>query len=728
MAFKKSTEGRVYFQGAGGRDEEPRENAPPIRPSTDTAGAPAQLQILALLRSLNDKLKATQTERNAMRAELDNYRRAMDALQDKAYKGERAERVAQETLKELAETRKLMLDIEERQAGIEKETKLSSEKLRVGLGGYQNLLKRLETAEQKQDGVVRRLDEATAQQEKIMRQIEKAIEDRTRFIRKIERIEETVIQTRDALSAKAMVLLTDQNMPGGSIADDESPLNLTREPGVPTAIPDDEFTPQGWNVSRSLQAAAILLLVVGGILAGWAVSETQRPQGLIGSGEFRITDESPQQPVQQRDSAPVENAEKTVGNILSQWNGSGETTSLPEQPADTEQTSTEFTAPAINEPADDIGTLDLNDTAKIQQMLENDPDALASALNGIEPGSETIETTAPETDAAETKIASLPPRETADIDNEEPAPAPAPVYTRRDVNFHDLIDEDSNLPPAVKSIETQAFEGRPEAQHDLAAIYTAGHGGVKQNFKRALFWFEQAAESNVANAAYNLGVLHHQGLGTKPDLAQAIGWYTKAAALGHPEAQYNLGIAYIEGVGVGYDPVKADAYFEKAATQGITEAAYNLGLIYENGLLGKPEPDRALVWYKEAADKGSPEAKAALEQLVKTLNIRMEDIDKLVNDVKRTKKSAAAMTPQTVPAETNTNIVLAQIQERLVNLGLYPGPADGADSPLSQDAIRAYQQLNGMQATGRASDALLVHMLSNDPSKTGAKPILSSYN
>jgi TPR repeat protein len=101
-----------------------------------------------------------------------------------------------------------------------------------------------------------------------------------------------------------------------------------------------------------------------------------------------------------------------------------------------------------------------------------------------------------------------------------------------------------------------------------------------------------------------------------------------------PEAQYNLGIAYIEGVGVSYDPFKANAYFEKAAAQGIMEAAYNLGLIYENGLLGKPQPEEALVWYKNAADKGSPEAKAALEQLAKTLNIGVDEINEMVEDVR----------------------------------------------------------------------------------------------
>ena len=49
----------------------------------------------------------------------------------------------------------------------------------------------------------------------------------------------------------------------------------------------------------------------------------------------------------------------------------------------------------------------------------------------------------------------------------------------------------ATLPDVVKNIETQAFAGNAEAQHDLAAIYTAGHGGVNQNFERAAFWFRE---------------------------------------------------------------------------------------------------------------------------------------------------------------------------------------------------------------------------------------------
>lgn len=749
MAFKKTNEGRVFFQGSGNGSSanETRtasKSAPrqPVdtRPEPGSAHqGPTQLQILALLRSLNEKLKATQVERNNMRTELENYRREMDSLQTRASRGERAEQLAHETMKELEETRKLLLDLEERQVGIEREGKANSEKIRIGAGTYHDLAKRLQTSEQKQEETARRVEEATAQQAKIARQIEKAVDDRARFMRKIERIEETVVQTRDALNAKAMVLLTGQkNVAGAMSADIDDVFKIPQEPGIPTAIPDEELQPGSWTNARGLQAAAILLLMVGGVLAGWAVSEIRQP-GMNETEELRVVETAP--PAAEPDLTAEADA------IVDKWSVSEDTSAFSE----TEQAQT----PAQPDASDDIG-IDITDQVKLQQMLEEDPDALAAELNKLEPSDIAAEPQAAQPEAAaapettpetqETQIASLPPAEaqTPVAETQPPAAetppatenapvaltpeaAPAaPVYKKSDVDVRSLMSADSNLPESVKRIETRAFDGMPEAQHDLAAIYTAGHGNVKQNYERALFWFEQAANAGVANAAYNLGVLYHQGLGTAPDLTKAIDWYGRAADLGHPEAQYNLGIAYIEGVGVPYDPFKANAYFEKAASQGIMEAAYNLGLIHENGLLGKPEPEEALVWYKTAADKGSPEAKAALEQLAKTLNIGVNKINEMVDDV-RQGRATPAVAPAAAPApreETrseaappppaNDRAVLAQIQEHLMGIGLYPGPADGADSPLSQDAIRAYQKLNNMDANGEASAALLVHMLSED--------------
>lgn len=716
MSFKKTSEGRIFFQNSGvdNANDEPLAAAKSSQrptgrradvPPADTG--PTQLQILALLRSLNEKLKATQVERNAMRIELDEYRQAIDALQSKPQVPNPADHIAEEVFKELEDTRKLLLDLEERQAGIEREHKSNSEKIRIGVGSYRDLIKRMDAADQKQEDMARLVNETAAQQTKITRQIEKAIEDRTRFMRKIERIEETVIQTRDALNAKAMVLLTDQNIAGAIPADLDTSFPQSR-PGVPTALPEEkEASPSSIN-SRAFQATAIILLLIGGIIAGWAVSALQSPQA-SNSGEFQITsDTDVATPAQNTaDQAAITAANEDVDAIVNKWSVSEDTSAFG--PA--QDKADEIPAPSAINPADDIGTLDLNDTQALEKMLEDNPDALASELNKIEPGSEDIQ------------MASLPMQETAYIDQDNPVATNANATPlAQGPAVHELIKSDTGLPAVVQKIEARAFEGMPEAQHDLAAIYTAGHQGVAQNFKRAMFWFEQSAKNGVANAAYNLGVLHHQGLGTTANLKQAIEWYIRAADMGHPEAQYNLGIAYIEGVGVEYDPFKANDYFQKAAAQGIMEASYNLGLIYENGLLGKAQPDEALVWYKDASDKGSPEAKAALEQLAKTLGIGMPEINRVVDNVKLARKGGQgnSVTPpvkQNIRSDNNVGsetAILAQIQEKLMQLGLYPGPADGSDSPLSQDAIRAYQSLKGLESNGEPSAELLVHMLSEE--------------
>ena len=389
---------------------------------------------------------------------------------------------------------------------------------------------------------------------------------------------------------------------------------------------------------------------------------------------------------------------------------------------------------------DDLGAVNLQNSDEVLALLESNPDALAAQLNAIEPG------TAPapaQINLAEQQAASAPVARTPAPPIDAPKKAAKPLTSAK---------PDSKLPEAISAIEAQAFKGVPEAQHDLAAIYTAGHGGAPQSYEKAAFWFRQAADQGVANARYNLGVLYHQGLGVEQDTAEAIRWYQAAADLKHPEAQYNLGIAYIEGIGVPYDPVKASDFFEAAAQAGVMEAAYNLGLIYENGLLGQAKPDVALKWYKAAADNGSPEAKAALEELAKTLNISLQDVNSVVEDMGGTPKAAATSAPapvvakkekvstvnvpvaappvttkpiavaEAVPgtsardlaARNNDQMVIAQVQEYLMRIGLYPGPADGMKGPLTEDAIRSYQALNNMDADGIATQDLLTHMLANN--------------
>ncbi|MGB0720541.1 MAG: SEL1-like repeat protein, partial [Bdellovibrionales bacterium] len=194
-------------------------------------------------------------------------------------------------------------------------------------------------------------------------------------------------------------------------------------------------------------------------------------------------------------------------------------------------------------------------------------------------------------------------------------------------------------------------------------------------------------------------------------------------------------------------------YFSNAAAQGVMEAAYNLGLIYENGLLGQPQPEAALMWYKAAADQGSPEARQALEELAKNLGISLEEVNRIVETMRlkdeadQSRRSSVILepanprrggiyaaqdsgneptlatttplgadafaTPVSVTSGAPTQAIVAQVQEYLMRAGLYPGPADGVNGPLTEDAIRSYQSLNNLRPDGTASKDLLSHMLSN---------------
>lgn len=286
------------------------------------------------------------------------------------------------------------------------------------------------------------------------------------------------------------------------------------------------------------------------------------------------------------------------------------------------------------------------------------------------------------------------------------------------------MDKDLSLPGDIKKLEKKAFADVPEAQHDLAALYTAGQAGVLQNYERAAFWFRQAAIQGIGNAAYNLGVLYQQGLGQTQDVQRALDWYRRAAQLGHPEAQYNLGIAYIEGIGTRYNPNMAAAFFQQAAFSGIVEAAYNLGLILENGLLGEVRPDDALRWYRAAADNGSVDAEEALKTLAAAMNIPSSQAGLLEN--------GDSLSQYTTP-ESNSEadlfvdaggdislgtlvpnakqILIAQIQEQLRKARLYNGPQDGIVGSGTIKAVKSYQRLNNLPTDGQASEELLTYML-----------------
>lgn len=783
MGFKRTSDGRIFFDTTSNQDElkvvkkaikqsNSNKAAPTAQEPTKTKQEDLQRQILTMLRSLNLKLQASEKDKSAIQAELEQTKTLLAEMQGKADQSEQktqelekklttlsktnssqiknSQSIFEETLQEFEETRKLIIDIEDRSQRTENQVKQQSALIRRSeeeiktqfrkleenqIKESKELVLRINSQERNQKQLDSRLEETSQSAIKIERKLEKTVQDRSRLIRKLERIEETVLQTNDALNARALVLLTDQATAEGS----------TR-PYIPATSNENQTQSQDEDIAQAapwyrksynLQTKSMASMLVICTLAGWAISDIQRPDGFFQSfsapefsenenqfSSFQVT--TPSARIAQTSQTPPDSS-NTYDDLEI------ENTALSNQEVaffSQNNNSVDSQTTPLSKEQDsliDLDTLDIQNEEQLLELMHKDPEKLAAKLNEIEPSALNTSLELKKTDNITVSEKEIPVQKVTTIQPKTPElSANLPDLEGKS---SDRISPDTELPSDLKSIEEKAFEGNGEAQHDLAAIYITGYEGLEPNMKRAQAWFVEAAHNGVANARYNLGVLNHQGIGIEQNIEDAFMWYKSAAALNHPEAQYNLGMAYIEGIGVEYNPQSAAEFFESAARQGVTEAAYNLGLIYENGLMGTAKPDHALMWYKIASDQGSPEAKGALEQLANTLGIKLSDINKLVEGMKVLDKKKLKNNPEfsqssqpkqeNTPAKPDPYLTLVSgIQSELIEMGLYPGPANGQENMMTKDAIRSYQSLYSLPETGQSSPELLKHMQTLDNSES----------
>lgn len=82
--------------------------------------------------------------------------------------------------------------------------------------------------------------------------------------------------------------------------------------------------------------------------------------------------------------------------------------------------------------------------------------------------------------------------------------------------------------------------------------------------------YREAAERGYADAQWmcDLGLMYAQDCGVPRDERKAVEWFQKAAEQGLAAAQSNLGVMYAKGCGVPKDERKAVEWYQKAAEQG----------------------------------------------------------------------------------------------------------------------------------------------------------------
>src|SRR6266496_1644290 len=135
----------------------------------------------------------------------------------------------------------------------------------------------------------------------------------------------------------------------------------------------------------------------------------------------------------------------------------------------------------------------------------------------------------------------------------------------------------------LAEIRAGADKGDAKAQYELGRAFFSGTPRVAKDEAEAVKWFLKAAEQNVADAQFSLGVCYANGRGVTKDDAESVKWFRKAAEQNDARTQAALGVRYATGQGVAKNKAEAVKWYRKAAEQNLADAQYNLGVCYDSG-------------------------------------------------------------------------------------------------------------------------------------------------
>lgn len=160
-----------------------------------------------------------------------------------------------------------------------------------------------------------------------------------------------------------------------------------------------------------------------------------------------------------------------------------------------------------------------------------------------------------------------------------------------------------------------AEQGLAWAQRNAGYLYRDGEGGLAQDDRLALVWFQKAAAQGDNPSLDELGDIFFYGRGVPKDLRAAADAYRKAATAGHAAAQYSLGNMAEYGNGMPKDEAAAVAWYRKAAEQGYATAQFALGKMLSDGRGAAKSEREAGQWYRKAAEQGHAKAQNNLGHL-----------------------------------------------------------------------------------------------------------------
>ncbi len=158
------------------------------------------------------------------------------------------------------------------------------------------------------------------------------------------------------------------------------------------------------------------------------------------------------------------------------------------------------------------------------------------------------------------------------------------------------LDVEPDDEQAVYWAKKAAELGVSDAMVDVGIYYLT----LRNDWKTAEIYFNQAANLDNPNGFYMLGYCYSNAVGVQKNIHLGIEYYKKASEIGSPIADYQLGALYYYGTDVERNYTESFKYMLKAAEAGETEAQYIVSYMYEGGIGVGKDLQKAAEWLEKA--------------------------------------------------------------------------------------------------------------------------------
>ena len=175
------------------------------------------------------------------------------------------------------------------------------------------------------------------------------------------------------------------------------------------------------------------------------------------------------------------------------------------------------------------------------------------------------------------------------------------------------LDKPNDLPQFILDYIVDLFtacieDGNCEAMNDLGAQYYEGCRGFEQDFDKAVYYYNMAAEHGCRQAQENLGYCYYYGRTGVVDYEKAFHYFALGAFDGHLISLYKIGDMYAAGYYVKKNEVEAFHIYEHCINTMTDEAAphvagpvfLRLGKCFLYGIGTEKNAESALVCYQKA--------------------------------------------------------------------------------------------------------------------------------